>query len=255
MTARERLLHTWQGQLTELLAGMAPRRTRVFATLVLGLLWAGNVAWSRIAAAAPGAPRDRSRERAVRRWIQNEPVDVEAIWRRLRPALVAARVDREVTLVFDLRPQGTEWTARVFGVVTHGRALPIAGRMLPQREPWGVTLEELRPLVADIAAAMPAGGAVTLVVDRGLTGVSLIDLCRSVGWHWVLRVNTGPAQANRVQTAGGEEALWTLGTRLGRRGSAAVRLFKGAGWRDGWVTVHWGAYAERWVLFSDRPGG
>lgn len=257
MTARERLLHTWQEQLTDLLVGMDPRRTRVFATLVLGLLWAGSVALPRIAAAAPGALRDRSRERALSRWVQNPRVDVEAIWRRVRPALLASRGDREVTVVFDLSPQGTEWTALVFGVVTHGRALPIAGRILPQREPWGVSLEELlRPLVADIAAAMPAGCAVTLVVDRGLTGVSLIDLCRAVGWHWVLRVNTGPAQANRVQLAGGgEEPLWALVARLGRRGTEAARLFKGAGWRAGWVTVHWGAYAERWVLFSDRPGG
>lgn len=257
MTARGRLLHRWQAQLEELLSGMDPRRTRVFATLVLGLMWAGSVSLPRIAAAAAGAPRDRSRERALSRWVQNPRVEVEAIWRRLRPALLASWAGDELTLVFDLSPQGADWTALVFGVVTRGRAVPIAGRMLPQREPWGVSLEELlRPLVADIAAAMPAGCEVTLVVDRGLSGVGLIDLCRTVGWHWVLRVNAGPAQANRVQTAaGGEERAWALVERLGRCGTTAARLFKGAGWREGWITVHWGPYAERWVLFSDRAGG
>jgi len=93
-------------------------------------------------------------------------------------------------------------------------------------------------------------------VVGGWPGVGLIDLCRTVGWHWVLRVNTGPKQTNRVRTvSGGEEAAWALVTRLGRRGTTQGRLFKGEGWRDGWITVHWGAYAEPWVLFSDRVGG
>lgn len=104
---------------------------------------------------------------------------------------------------------------------------------------------------------MPAGCTVTLLTDRGLTGPGVVDVCRGLGWHWVGRVNVGPAQANRVRDATGEEAaLWTWVARLGRRGTAPAALFKQAGWRDGFVTVHApGGYADPWVLFSDRPGG
>jgi hypothetical protein len=47
-----------------------------------------------------------------------------------------------------------------------------------------------------------------------------------------------------------------LPTRPGQRWQAPAAIFKGAGWRSGFLTIH-GAKgaAEPWVLVSARPGG
>jgi len=258
MTAHTRLLHAWTAQLVALLPGERVTRVRPLAALMLGIAWAGSVVLLRVAAQLPRAGCDPSIERWLRRWLDNDAVAVAAIWSRLRPLLLADRADREVTLVLDLTPQGRRWTAIVVGIVTHHRVLPLAGQVVPQQTPWPAPFLTLaRTLCTPIAAALPASCCVTLVVDRGLTSAGLIDLCQSLGWHWVFRVNTGPHQAHRVRaTTGPERALWEFVTELGTRGTAGVALFKDAGWRSGELTVHWAAGTpERWVLFSDRPAG
>lgn len=258
MTAHTRLLHAWTAQLVALLPEERVTRVRPLAALMLGIAWARSVALLRVAAQLPRAVRDASSERWLRRWLDNDAVEVAAIWAALRPLLLADRADQAVTLVLDLTPHGRRWTALVVGIVTHHRALPLAGQIVPQQAPWPAPFLTLaRTLCTPIAAALPASCTVTLVVDRGLTSAGLIDLCQSLGWHWVFRVNTGPKQAHRVQTAAGtERALWELVTELGTRGTARVALFKDAGWRAGEVTVHWAAGTpERWVLFSDLPAG
>lgn len=258
MTAHTRLLHAWTAQLEALVPGERVTRVRPLAALMLGIAWAGSVALPRVAARLPRSCLDPSSERWLRRWLDNRAVEVAVIWAALRPRLLADRAGQEVTLVLDLTPQGRRWTALVVGIVTHHRVLPLAGQVVPQQEPWPAPFLTLaRTVCAPIAAALPASCTVTLVVDRGLTSAGLIDLCQSLGWHWVFRVNTGPKQAHRVRTAAGQErALWELVTDLGTHGTAHVALFKDAGWRSGELTVHWAAGApERWVLFSDRPAG
>ena len=50
--------------------------------------------------------------------------------------------------------------------------------------------------------------------------------------------------------------MWDLIGQVPSGWHAAVQIFKGAGWRDGHLTVYQRpGLRERWVLFSTRPGG
>jgi hypothetical protein len=182
---------------------------------------------------------------------------VRDLWGGLLPALLAAKAGQDLTLVFDPTPHQDTATILVLGLVDHKRILPLAWRVVPQREPWAAgLLPVLRAMTREVVAAQPPGCAVTLLADRGLTSPALIDLCGALGWHYVLRVNVNAATSNRVVVDGTERALWELVTGPGQRWGGSVTLFKKAGWRTVELTIWWDRRAaEPWLLVSDRPAG
>jgi hypothetical protein len=258
MQARLRLLHDWGRQVRALLPAARATRAATLALFALGVLWAGNLTLLRVAAALPLRAADPSTERRLRRWLANPAVVVGELWRPLLPALLAGCAGREVLLVFDPTPVRDRATLLVLGVAQHKRVLPVAWRVVPQQEPWPAPLGELfAAMAAEAAAALPAGCAVTLAVDRGLVGPEVIDRGRAVGWHVLMRLRAGAGEATRVRLADGRERrLAELPTGPGQRWHGPAAVFKQAGWRAGHVTIHWArGAAEPWVLFSDRPGG
>jgi len=258
MPPRLRLWHTWQRQVQALLPTVRVTRVRVMTLFVLGVLWAGTVTLLEVAAALPLAATDPSTERRLRRWLANPGVVVAELWRPLLPSLLAAKAGQELLLVFDPTPHRDWATILCLGLVDHRRILPLAWRVVPQQAPWPADeIVYLRAMSAEVAAALPPGCTVTVLADRGVTGPEVIDLCRELGWHYVLRVSVGANQANRVRGAAlPEQRLWALVTGPGQRWTGTVDLFKQAGWRSVELTIHWGrAYDEPWVLVSDRPAG
>jgi len=261
MSPRVQVCQQWQRQLDALLPTVRATRRRVLLLLVLGLLWAGTVRLPEVAAAWP-RERERatnpSRERRLRRWLRNRDIDARAIWAALLPSLLAAKAGQDLVLVFDPTPQNGTASVLVIGLVARGRVLPLAWRVAPGQAAWAAPMiVQVRAMVDEIRAALPPGCRVTLVVDRGLTGPALIDLCRAVGWDFVFRVSVSAAQANRVRRPGAaDRPLWDLVTRPGQRFAERVALFKDAGWREVELTIHWAkGEVEPWVLVSDAPAG
>ena len=265
MSSRLEVLHAWIAQLHTLLPAERVTRVRGLALFALGMVWAGTVRVSWAAAALPLGVRVSSRERRLRRFLANPHVTVEdpcgsrcchTCWRagpagRCSWSLIPRRI-------------AATWTVLWVGVVVHRRVLPLTWQVVPQQEPWPETLATLLPaLLEPIAAALPAGCTVTLLGDRGVAGPTLIDAARQRGWDVVLRRMWGRPQAHRLRLVpdeagppGEEWRLWDWVETVGTGWTGAVQIFKGAGWREGYLTVHRRAGMEGWwILFSTRPGG
>lgn len=269
MSTHHQVLHAWSAQLHTLLPEQRVTRVRGLALFTVGMARAGTVRVNRVARALPLGVRVLSTERRLRRFLANPQVSVETLWRPLLPSLLARWAEREVVLVFDPTPFGATWTILWVGIVVHRRVLPLRWQLVPQQTPWPEKLETLLPaLLAPIAAALPAGCQVTLLGDRGVAGPTLLDACQPLGWDVVMRMNVGATQAHRVRLLpgdadGGEEPaleaeqpLWDLVGAVRSGWSAAAQIFKGADWRQGYLTVARRAgLVEPWVLFSTRPGG
>ena len=56
-------------------------------------------------------------------------------------------------------------------------------------------------LFRQAAACLPEGAEVTLLADRGLAWPQVVDACRELGWHFVIRLQG----QTRVRTADGRE--------------------------------------------------
>jgi hypothetical protein len=258
MPIRLQVLHEWTRQVHSLLPAVHAARAATLAAFTLGVLWSGSVTLLKVAAALPLPACDASIERRWRRFLGNARVSVATLWTPLLPTLLAGLGKPEVVFVFDPTPYRDDATLLVLGVVCRRRILPVAWRVVPQQTEWPERLAPLlAALLAEVVAALPAGCTPTLLADRGLVGPALIDAARAVGWHIVLRLKASAGEETRVRWPDGrEQRVAELPTRPGQRCHAPAAIFKGAGWRSGFLTIHWArGAAEPWVLFSDRPGG
>jgi hypothetical protein len=269
VSSRLRVLHDWMRQVEALLPGVRVTQVRVLALFTVGMLWAGTVRLNQVAAVLPLGVRVPSIERRLGRFLANTHVGVATLWQPVLPVLLAPWAGQEITLVFDPTPPGSTWTVLWVGIAQHRRVLPLAWRLVPQQTDWPERLGPLLdPLFDQIAAALPAGCRVTLVADRGVSGPTLLDACQARGWDVVLRLNVGERQAHRLRvltapaTADAapswepDEPLWDRIGSVASGWHAPVQIFKGAGWREGSLTVYQRpGLRERWVLFSTRPGG
>jgi hypothetical protein len=269
VSSRLALVHDWTAHVMRVLPDERVTRCRVLALFALGMIWAGTVRLNQVAATLPLAVRDPSSERRLGRFLANPAVSVERVWHPLVPQLLAGWAGQEVPLVFDPTPLGQTWTVLWVGIVRHRRVLPLAWRLVPQQDPWPDPLGPLlRPLLAMIAAAVPAGCPVTMLGDRGVSGPTLWDACRELGWEVVLRLNVGDRQANRLRLVADasepeaasawdpEQRLWDWAGQARSGWHGPAQIFKPASWRTGFLTGYQRRDApERWVLFSTRPGG
>lgn len=258
MSSRWRVLHEWVRQVEVLVPDVRGTRRRVLALVAAGVRWANRVTLLTVAATLPLPAADPSTERRLRRFLANPAVSVETLWVPLLPVLLRALGRREVLLVFDPTPDRDRATILAVGVVVRHRVLPLAWRVVPQQEPWPERLRPLlEPLLRAIAAALPPATTATLLADRGLVGPGIIDAAHAAGFSVVLRLRAGAQEASCVRLDDGvERHLAELPTRPGQRYRGPAAIFKDAGWRHGFLTIHGDRAAkEPWVLFSDRPAG
>ena len=257
MSTRRSVLHDVTRQMGALLPDLRVTRSRTLAWFMLGLLWAGTVSLTAVAAHVPGSARTASTEQRLRRWLTNPAVVVETMWSGLLPALLASRAGHEVIMVIDPPPAADRFPIVQLGIVCRHRVLPVAWRVMPLHERWSTPQHQIiRELIAQVAAALPKDCSVTVVADRGLTCATLIDSCRAVGWHFTLRVSANERQGPLVRLEDGSVArLWDLVPAPGSSRVLAGALFTGDGWRSGWRTVHWCAALEGATAAGSRGSG
>jgi len=258
MQTRLQLLHRWTHQLQTLIPAVRVTRIRVLALFSLALCWTTSTALIRLAVALPLPAADLSTERRLRRWLANPGVDVQTLWPPLLRALLARCQGQELTLVFDPTNQTDRATVAVLGLVVHRRALPLAWLVLPGQDTWPVSLEEvLAQLCQQVVAVLPADCCVTLVADRGIPAVTLLDCCCTHGWHTVVRLSADAKQSALVRFPNGHRCLvWELVDEPGQRWYGSVEIFRSEGWRTLELTIYWPQrYEQPWLLLSDRPAG
>jgi hypothetical protein len=140
-----------------------------------------------------------------------------------------------------------------------GGALPLAWAVWQQKSALtpGASWQAVDQVLAQVAALLPPGLAVTVVADRAYAIPPFLDRCRAYGWHWVLRLTTTGSH-RFCDVRGHEHALRALVRRHlgqpGRRWRSRGRMFKDAGWRTVGLVGLWGAGAkEPLVVITDLP--
>jgi hypothetical protein len=148
----------------------------------------------------------------------------------------------------------TEWQHANYlcaAVPFRGRALPVAFLLLDG--PKATHAEELRQLLIQVAAVLPAGRPVVVVADREFGNIPAIKVIRSFGWQFCLRFKQDTwlfdAQGRQWQARGafpppgGRRAWSELAVTLQRYGPLQVVIY----WHQG--------EQEPWILVSDLPAG
>lgn len=225
--------------------------------LVLGILKARSAAPARIAQALYVLRLSTAQvariERRIRR-IENDPeiraklcVHPFARW-RLRYGRPQA-----LTLILDSTLQEDRLVLLTVSVWYRGRALPLVWDVWPANQSltgagfW----ERVAALLAQAAALLPAGVAVTWLADRAFGTPGFTDLVEAHGWSYVVRTQGHTRCRDRL---GREHPLCALVRLPGQRAKLRGQVFKKRGWRPAAVLVYWGRRAREPLCLVSNLG-
>jgi hypothetical protein len=255
------MVRQWRHGLKQVLPGLHGHVVNVLAVFSVAMALAGHCHSGRLAAVAP-APRAKalSRQRRWERLLSNRRLRpreaMGTLARSLLPSLGGRGARRRVALILDETPGGTKGRLRCMklSVAYRRRTVAVAYECYGAGEPPLPMPRLLWRLLRRAARSLPDGAEVTLLADRGLCWPTVLDCCRSLGWHYVLRLQ----RDTRVRVAGGRvvKGAWELAAWRGSPPwcGEGVEVFKDAGWREANVVATWEwDCREPWLLVTDLP--
>ena len=258
MDASKLLWKQWHEQVKQLLSGLHGHQQKALALCVLGIIISGSAVLQRIAEglAEHGLSQARmpSIERRLARFVANHRIVVGDVWKQFLEQVLPYWQGKRLYLVLDSTPYGDRASIVYVGLLVQSRVLPLAWRVMPLHETWdegqwallGKLFDQLQPHLASCDC--------TLMADRGLSGMPLVQLCQAQHWHYLLRIDK--AHTCRRWLRGRWTAWVPCGVVVhtsGQQWFGRVRLWQeqtletylSAVWDDG--------QREAWFLISDQP--
>ena len=157
---------------------------------------------------------------------------------------------REVVLALDPTLCRDRLAVLVVAVVVHGCAVPVAWKAVVANEP-GAWMPHWQPMLARLAASIPARTRVVVVTDRGLQSRDLFAEIVALGWHPLMRLTRNGTWRGRGETS------WTplraLPVAPGEYSIAQGELFSTFRHRCTLVVVWRRGFDEPWLLMTDLP--
>jgi hypothetical protein len=237
----------------ELLPDLHGHQARALADLSFAMALASHCHSGKLAAVAPGDTTPAATQRRLERTLANDRLDPDSVWPQLARAVFRGWAGGPVLLILDETPNHNDLRCLKLTVAYRKRALPVWSVCYGPGEQPEPMPEVIRALFRRAAACLPERAVVTLLADRGLAWPQVVDACRELGWHYVLRLQG----QTRVRTADGHEcAAADLAPRPGQRWWGDAEVFKKSGWRAARVAACWERDCDGpWLLVSDRPDG
>lgn len=252
------LLSQWHGQVKELFTLLHGHQKKVLALFVLGAIRAESIVLSRVAEElrTESEAKVPSIERRLQRFLDNERVEVEAVWEQFLAEVLPFWRGKEVTLVLDLTPFEEYAQVVYVGLLQQSRVLPLAWKVMPGQQEWEVGQWEIVAQLFERGARLLGEADCSVLADRGLSCLQLIRLCQAHDWHYVLRIKEEEfLQRKRY----GYWKDWQSGSELvsqpGQSWFGSVRLWKEHEYETQLSAVWEKGYEEAWFLISDRAAG
>ena len=258
MDASDVLLDQWTQQVKELFPALHSYQQETLALCVQGVVQSGSAVMQRVAETVweqlASETKMVSYERRLQRFVANPRIEVEGCWQSFLQQVLPYWHNKPVTLILDLTPYTEEATIVYLGILLQSRVLPLAWSVMPQHESWEQGQWEIVAHFFEQVAPHLSSNQCTLLADRGLTCLTLIELCKQVGWHYVLRIKNEEWCRRRFRHTYRD---WQQGkqfvTKPDQHWYGEVVL-----WQEHqfacWLSACWEpGYEEAWFLISDRP--
>ena len=228
------------------------RNKITFAWAIVGLLLSKSIHPSEWLLYRKGSAKAASKARQFSRWLHNDKIKPNEIYRNLACAAALNWADQSLELALDTSVLWERYVIVRIAAIYRGRALPLAWKVLKQPSA-SVSFDNYADLLLTASQLIPASCTVTLLADRGFMDVDLMKQATALGWHfiirtkmniWVYRAFHAPTQVSRLLPPQGPIRLYhTLQVTARRFGPIHLAL--------GHVRTQHGY--EKWALLSDLP--
>jgi hypothetical protein len=252
------LCSQWHGQVKQLFTMLHGHQTKVLAMFVLGAIKAESIVVQRVAEEllAESDAKVPSIERRLQRFLSNEHIEVEDIWEQFLAQVMPYWQNQPITLILDITPFEEHAQVVYVGLLQQSRVLPLAWKVMPGQQEWERGQWEIVAALFEHVARALGEADCTLIADRGLSCLTLIQLCQAHGWHYVLRIKQAEyAQRKRYGTFQGWQTCSEIVAHTGQSWFGTVRLWKEHAFETQLSAVWEEGHEEAWFLISDRPAG
>jgi Transposase DDE domain len=257
MKSYDRVLTHWTPQVKELFPSLHSYQQKSLAFCVQGVVLSGNAVMQKVAEAireyTESETKMVSHERRMQRFVANEKINVDACWKEFLEQVMTFWQRRTVTLVLDMSPYTKEFTIVYLGMLVHSRMVPVGWCLMPQQESWDREQWEIvGQLFAQVSSHLRSSDC-TLLADRGLSCLYLMELCQKQGWHYVLRIKQKEWFRRKLYRSYRD---WQQGGQIAKKAGdqwyGEVLLWKEHETAT-WLSICWEpGYEEPWILVSDR---
>jgi hypothetical protein len=227
------------------------RHLQTLAWMMVGLIHAGSIslcAWAPYVVSR--AWYSQSTVRRFRRWLDNDRIDVHALYGPLMHQALIGWVDKTLYVALDTSMLWNTYCLVRLSVIYRGRAVPLVWGVIEHRSA-AVAYEGYQGLLEKAAPLVPFGCKVVLLADRGFTDTELLRHLKRLGWHfrlrikanfWIDRPGHGGFQVRDISLAGGQARFWQ-GVFLTLKRFGPVHL----------AVARPLASDEYWYVISDEP--
>ncbi|PSQ77742.1 MAG: hypothetical protein BRD37_04315 [Bacteroidetes bacterium QH_8_67_23] len=191
-------------------------RRRNLARLTAGLYRAGHVHLSAIADEIPGSAKQSSKTRRLRRFLDNEEVDVSQWYRPVAKQLLQKAAESgPLRLLVDTLELTGDCRLLVAALAYRRRALPICWHV--DRKDGVTSAEKQEAFLEDLTDLLPPAAEAILIGDGEFHSVDLLRVAKENEWAYCVRLHADTYLRN--QEAGPGEAgpqTWEAGPRTWR---------------------------------------
>jgi hypothetical protein len=248
------MIGDWRRQVRdELLPETFGHHANALADLSFAMAVARHCHSGKLAAVAPGDTTPAATRRRLERTLANDRLDPDSAWPQLARSVLSGWAGGPILLILDETPNRNDLRCLKITLAYRGRALALFSACYALGEQPEPMPELVAGLFRRAAACLPEGAEVTLLADRGLCWPQVVDACRELGWHFVIRLQ---GQA-RVRVADGRVcSAAELAPEPGASWHGRAEVFKKSGWRPAAVAACWRRDQEGpWLVVSDRDDG
>jgi hypothetical protein len=228
------------------------RHMKTLAWMIAGLIQSERVnltAW--VPFVQGRAQYAQSTVRRFRRWLDNERIQVNALYGPLIAAALADWGQEKLYLALDTSMLWDRYCIIRLSVVYRGRAVPLIWTVL-EHGSSSVAFAAYKDLLVAAEQLLPLGSRVVFLADRGFADTDLMRfLSNTLGWQWRIRIK-------------GNFKLYRRGHRSCKIKSIGLRCGQACFWQHIWVTdqrygpvhlamAHHPTNHERWYVLSSEP--
>ena len=178
MGAAARMVQQWADSVKALFCSLHGHTLKALAAFSFAMCRCGHCHSGQLAASVVSAARPASSQRRWERLLAGGSWDGRAALAELAGSIFRHWVGRRVLLVLDETPGRGDLRSMRLGVAYRKRLLTVDARCYPKHRPPLFMPRLICQMLRQVAAAMPAGVAVTFLCDRGLAWPSVMDCVR-----------------------------------------------------------------------------
>jgi hypothetical protein len=193
------------------------RHLKTLAWMTVGLIQSGTIGLTTwVPYIRSRAVYAQSTVRRFARWLENDRIDVQALYGPLLQQALAAWGNHVLYLALDTSTLWNTYGLVRISLVYRGRAVPVVWTVW-EHPSSSIAYKVYKGRLEKVAKLLPVRCPVVLTADRGVADTHLMQHLRAMGWHWRIRIKGRfwiyrhgqcHCKVNRIPLSPGQALFW-----------------------------------------------